>query len=886
MAGKIKSRMNWTNFPIKFLKAVLYGHNTPENLKPEIDYDDKNQLAPYMDSVFTNPEYFVKKYRNEIEDYFFSEENHLKSVVVRLQNMNYSGIHEDTPEKMLFNLKQKVMTQSLINAYKQEIIVVGIEDTMEFKTKFPRPVSINLEKSTSVKIPLYDYQEKAVEALKKHFIDENKTSGILQMPTGSGKTRTSVYFLLTEMIPRGYQVIWLAHRSMLIEQAAETFYKFAPLIKDNRDNKLKTFNMICVSSEHSHATQINKKDNLIISTTQSLYYSKRRIKSILQPKVIIVIDEAHHSTAYTYQTLIESFRKNRPDFKLLGLSATPVRSNDKDTQNLWKTFKSNKAIYDMTMNKLIDNGTLSKPIPTRIETNIDIKTIIDNEEIAYIQKKSEMPESLINKIAKTNTRNELIVDEYIRNEEKYGKTIIFALNGIHCMALDDAFKKRGIKSGFIYSYNKNNAEIIKRFKDNNRSDHIDVLININILTEGSDIPDIQTVFLTRPTSSDVLLMQMVGRGMRGLASGGTATVNIVDFCDKWSDIKRWFNPKFLFNLDDKPVDNEKPEYTKYDYQLWPWDLIRAVMNGITYKGATIISSDTVLPIGWYNIIDENGNDEQILVFDNQIASYNKLKDDIKNISDHVKDIDFNARELLIKYFSDFGVMPTEDDLQDLVKYFKNENKFPELQTFEQRDKFDPYIIASNLKDKPQPFSETIDQIYKIYDENQEMINNLYGSKEIYKEKVVDFMQYPNGVKPLGTAIEEVEKEFYKLDPEPFDETLDKLLDEVITEQSENIGKNFVRPSIYWTNHNVKPYFAAYKYRKEYKDDFIIVNKLLNSKSIPRDVLKFVIYHECLHQRLKKHDVVFRELEQKYPNFHEYDNFLNRKFPDFIRDYDM
>ena len=142
------------------------------------------------------------------------------------------------------------------------------------------------------------------------------------------------------MIPRGYQVIWLAHRSMLIEQAAETFYKFAPLIKDNRDNKLKTFNMICVSSEHSHATQINKKDNLIISTTQSLYYSKRRIKSILQPKVIIVIDEAHHSTAYTYQTLIESFRKNRPDFKLLGLSATPVRSNDKDTQNLWKTFKS------------------------------------------------------------------------------------------------------------------------------------------------------------------------------------------------------------------------------------------------------------------------------------------------------------------------------------------------------------------------------------------------------------------------------------------------------------------------------------------------------------------------------------------------------------------
>ena len=79
---------------------------------------------------------------------------------------------------------------------------------------------------------------------------------------------------------------------------------------------------------------------------------------------------------------------------------------------------------------------------------------------------------------------------------------------------------RGIRSEYIYTHNKNNVEVIERFRNNKAENGVDVLININMLTEGSDIPDINTVFLTRPTSSDTLLMQMVGRGMRGSACGG------------------------------------------------------------------------------------------------------------------------------------------------------------------------------------------------------------------------------------------------------------------------------------------------------------------------------------------------------------------------------
>ena len=880
-----KKKFNWGKFPVKFLKSVLYSDKTPQENRPPANFDDADMLAPYMPFP---TEYFIKNYREEIQDNFLCEVGRLESVTRTLAEMNYADFHVGKPEEMMATLKKATLTQAIINAIQTEISSLGTDEDFKFKTQFPKPVTIDLQKSfgDAENVSLRTYQERAVLELRKHFIDNNNRAGILQMPTGSGKTLTAVYFLLTEMTARGYQIVWLAHRSMLIEQAANVFYKFAPLVKKNPVfNPPKKFNMICVSSDHCNSSMINRKDNLVVSMVQSLYYNKRRLRHVLQDKVIIVVDEAHHTVAPSYRTIIDTIRKFCPEAKLLGLTATPIRGTEKETKTLWKIYESEKPVFELTMNQLISSGTLAKPIPKTIETNVDIETIIDDKEIAHIQRMHEMPESLVDKIARTNVRNDLIVDEYVKNADKYGKTIIFALNGIHCMALDDAFRARGIKSGFVYTHNKDNATTIERFRDNKHPDHIDVLININMLTEGSDIPDIQTVFLTRPTSSDVLLMQMVGRGMRGIDAGGTATVNIVDFCDKWSDITRWFNPKLLFDITDAKIDQiEQKIYEPVEYTLYPWDLIRAVMRGITYKGAQVVKSNTVLPSGWFNITDENGNDEQILIFDNQLDGYKKLFEDVQYIHSNINTTNFDARQLLIAYFSNLGVMPLEDDLRDIVTYFRNENKFPEIQTFEERDKIDPYNVANGLKNKTQSFVATLNQIKSNYDEHREMIDNLYGGYELYQEKVVNFMQYPNGVAPLGTGIEETEKEFYNLSPQPIADSLDKLLDEVIREQIANLGENFVKPSVYWTERDFRSYFATYNYRETREKDFIMVNKILNSASVPREVLKFLLYHECLHQRFAKHGVEFRELEQRYPNFHDCgDNFLNRTFPDFVKD---
>lgn len=871
---------SWENFSIDFIKSIVFSEKTPEDERAPIMIDDKDFLIPFIDDICVYPNAsFVRKYRREIEDYFLEESNSLISIVRKLEKVNYSDVkYTGDNKEMLDKLRSKRLTQTLLDTYISELKLQGSYYDEE-ESIFKMPKIINLKESKVDDVPLYSYQRNAIQALKNYFISDDKTSGILVMPTGSGKTRTSVYFLLKYMISSGYQVIWLAHRHMLIEQTAQNFYKFSPLIKTENEDK-NTFRMICISGKHAKAKAMTKEDDLIISSFQSLNKNNLvYLPNILKEKVIIVVDEAHHTSAPSYRKIINKIREKVPTAKLLGLTATPCRLTDKATRGFMRIF-DNQIIYSVSMSKLIADGVLSKPNYINIETNIDIDTIIDIDEREYIRKWGEMPASLLTKVAKTNERNEIIIDEYMKNRKKYGKTIIFALNAIHCIALSDELKKRGVKCEYIYCLNKDNEDIIDRFKDNKRKDHIDVLININMLTEGSDIPDIQTVFLTRPTSSDTLLMQMVGRGMRGKGQGGTETVNIVDFCDKWNSIAKWLNPKFLLDNGTGMLEDEvEYDYTKYE--LIPVAMVRDLIKGIKYTGASIESRDVVLPTGWYDL-----KYTKILVFQNQLEGYKKFKKSIdlqvKNgvIKSYIKSKNFTVNHVLYSFFSNFGVLPSEQDLNMIFDYIYEENEFPEFIKFEQRDKIDPYKIAQEIINNREWKHKESQKIDEIYDENKDLIDSLYGNKENYRKIVVDFTLYPNGHIPFGAEIEEVSKESYGLSPYPIKDALQNLLTEVIKEQSDNLFDGFKRPEIKWTDKPYKYYFGCY-----YQNTNLIeINALLNSKSIKKEVLKFIIYHECLHQEFPYHTPEFRKKERMYPNFNEHEYFLDYKLKDFDIEY--
>ena len=102
---------------------------------------------------------------------------------------------------------------------------------------------------------------------------------------------------------------------------------------------------------------------------------------------------------------------------------------------------------------------------------------------------------------------------------------------------------------------------------------------------------------------------------------------------------------------------------------------------------------------------------------------------------------------------------------------------------------------------------------------------------------------------------------------------------VLKEQSSVLGENYRRPTIAWTDKPYKSYFAQYNWAI----DHIKVNDVLNSRSVPRETMKFLIYHECLHQLIHRHGTEFRRLERLYPDFTEHEHFLDYKFPDFYRE---
>lgn len=117
-------------------------------------------------------------------------------------------------------------------------------------------------------------------------------------------------------------------------------------------------------------------------------------------------------------------------------------------------------------------------------------------------------------------------------------------------------------------------------------------------------------------------------------------------------------------------------------------------------------------------------------------------------------------------------------------------------------------------------------------------------------------------------------------PPTFDQTpaydLSELVAEVVAEMFDNAYGEL--PRICWTDRNYTGYFGMYYYRPQ--GDFIRINRVLNSNSVKREAVKYIIYHELLHRDNRCHDAAFRALEHRYPDWTEWERFLDFTFPKF------
>ena len=326
-----------------------------------------------------------------------------------------------------------------------------------------------------MKIKLYDYQEDMKGRIEGEL--RLHRSVMAQMPTGTGKT-----YLLTAVIDsfvsnNPMEKVWIvAHRRELVSQIDETVRKFHSYYASNTSSLLSSVKAMSIQWLMRHYDEIEEEPGMI------------------------VIDEAHHALAKTYKEMWERF----PKAKFLGLTATPCRLNGKGFTDLFDIL-----VQSWSVPEFISKGRLATYDFVSIKSDGVTQRLIDSLQKRgadgdYQNKEMDM---LLNKKPS--------IERLYQSLEEFGKDrkgIVYAINISHAQKITKLYQEHGVKAIAIDSKTPavERQQDIEAFKKGD----IQVLVNVDIFSEGFDCPDVEFVQLARPTLSLAKYLQMVGRGLR------------------------------------------------------------------------------------------------------------------------------------------------------------------------------------------------------------------------------------------------------------------------------------------------------------------------------------------------------------------------------------
>jgi len=335
---------------------------------------------------------------------------------------------------------------------------------------------------------LRDYQKEAIDNVFISF--EKVNSVLLQMPTGTGKT-----VVFCEIIKRfsnmmdNKRVLILVHRIELLNQIVK---ELGNISIPRRIGVIKSGNNIDLLSSIQIA---------MVSTLKNKLKDKETEK-FLRNNSLIVIDEAHHSIANTYLQVLSQLKI--PETKVLGVTATPIRLDGSGFENVF-----DKLITSKPIKWFIENKHLSKIKHYASDVlRLDDISIIKIKGGDYDEK--EVEKKFINKTIMAD----LIISYKDQGLNK--KCIVFAATRKHAEEISNRYNSENIPSKVIdgITDKEERKKIVEQFKCGG----IKVLVNVDIFSEGFDLPDIEVIQIARPTKSLVKYLQMVGRGTRYLIS--------------------------------------------------------------------------------------------------------------------------------------------------------------------------------------------------------------------------------------------------------------------------------------------------------------------------------------------------------------------------------
>ena len=340
---------------------------------------------------------------------------------------------------------------------------------------------------------LFDYQKDMVMRIEKAF--RLYRSVMAQMPTGTGKTVVLASVVESFLGEHPLKSVWIvAHRRELVSQIQETIERvFSNRLAEKEDGS--SDNLIEKPLDSSLFTL---RSSLI--KAMSIQWLARHYDEIGEEPGMIVIDEAHHALAKTYKEMWERF----PKAKFLGLTATPCRLNGKGFTDLFDVL-----VQSWSVPEFISKGRLATYDFVSIKSNGVTQRLIDSLQKRgadgdYQNKEMDM---LLNKRPS--------IERLYRSFEEYGKDrkgIVYAINISHAKKIVELYQEHGIKAVAIDS--KTPAAERQADIETFKKGDIQVLVNVDIFSEGFDCPDVEFVQLARPTLSLAKYLQMVGRGLR------------------------------------------------------------------------------------------------------------------------------------------------------------------------------------------------------------------------------------------------------------------------------------------------------------------------------------------------------------------------------------
>lgn len=348
-------------------------------------------------------------------------------------------------------------------------------------------------------IQLYEYQKDMLRQIEDAFVTHQ--SVMVQMPTGTGKT-----VLISEVVKREERrvknpCVWIVvHRRELVEQIKETLERRLGTSLDAEREKSSVIEVFSIQWLTRHYQELEERPSLI------------------------VIDEAHHAVAKTYEEVMNAY----PNAKKLGVTATPCRLTKRGFTDLFEVLLCSHSIP-----KFIKEGYLSDFDYISLNPNSE-----DQKKIDGLEKRAADGDYNIAEMQEVLDCKPTIERLYqtIKDFAAGKKGIVYAINIEHAEHIAEYYREQGLAAVAISSKTpkEERRRTIELFKEGSAGDKpycaslslfttvgkdetpkgIQILVNVDLFGEGFDCPDVEFIQLARPTLSLAKYLQMVGRGLR------------------------------------------------------------------------------------------------------------------------------------------------------------------------------------------------------------------------------------------------------------------------------------------------------------------------------------------------------------------------------------